>query len=371
MSANSIRLLADQAIYKLDSFLPPQIKCNLFDSAQGIPSTLGFDALLIRTVSSISQKWIQENKHSLQFIGTASAGFDHVDTSTLKKNAIKFVSASGCNALAVAEYVLTSLLIWADEKKVDLQEKSLAIIGVGYVGKQVNRLAKKLGITTVLYDPPREKRSKLFKSASLEEVKACDFISFHVPYNSSTHHFYSEKKFRDVSFSVLINAARGGVVDESFVLRQLTQQKIGDVFIDCWENEPIFNSDLARKAFICTPHIAGYSEQAKLKATELVVKKMCVHFGINQTEKKPESAKIFHIDANQASLSSFLRQTHGLQTYHELLKSILNEPDSEKKRLFSSFRVNTPYRNEYKSLVLPHDFLLKFPTLNKLGFTSL
>lgn len=370
MSSTCIRLLADQAIYKLESFLPANFKISLYDSAKGIPSTSGFDALLIRTVSSISQNWLKENKHSLKFIGTASAGFDHVDKPALKNNAIKFASAGGCNALAVAEYVFTSLLIWADENHADLKQKSLAIIGVGHVGKQVNRLALKLGIKTVLYDPPREKRSKTFKSADLEEVKACDFITFHVPFDKSTHHFYSEKNFSDASFEVLINAARGGVVDEQFLLHQLNQHKIGDVIIDCWENEPQFNSELAQLAFICTPHIAGYSEQAKLKATELVVKKMSDFFGLNQVSPKTNSSKKIQIVPNSKDLSTFLRESHGLQTYHNLLKSILSVPESDKKRLFSSFRVNTPYRNEYKYLVLPREFCLKFPALTHLGFTS-
>src|SRR5699024_258862 len=169
------------------------------------------------------------------------------------------------------EYVATALLFWSEAKNMDLANCSLGIVGVGHVGRAVDKQARALGLNTVLYDPPRQQREPSFQSAEREEVLQCDILTLHTPLSRNgqypTFHWLDTDFLQNYSFKLILNSARGGVVDEEALLKAAQRGGVEDYILDVWEGEPYFDDEIAQKAFIKTPHIAGYSLQAKTKAS--------------------------------------------------------------------------------------------------------
>ena len=140
-----INVLADKYLYNLESHIPDNVNLRRYDPSAGIPAELdNVHALLVRTTNEINTKTLPNIPSSRKFIGTASAGSDHVDMDYLEKKGVTFTNAPGCNARSVAEYVTTALLLWSETKKKHLSEYSVGIVGVGNVGTQVQQLHKKM-----------------------------------------------------------------------------------------------------------------------------------------------------------------------------------------------------------------------------------
>ncbi|MGL5364902.1 MAG: NAD(P)-dependent oxidoreductase, partial [Plesiomonas shigelloides] len=114
------------------------------------------DALMVRSVTKVNADLLRDT--SVQFVGTATAGTDHVDLEWLAQAGIGFSSAPGCNAIGVVEYVISALLIKAEQDGFQLRDKTVGIVGVGNVGSRLNQRLRALGIRTLLCDPPRAER---------------------------------------------------------------------------------------------------------------------------------------------------------------------------------------------------------------------
>lgn len=367
-----LKVLADQNIYKIDEFLPTDTDLTYYDPSEGIPDPSGFDAMIIRTVTKLNPSTF-EVPDSLKFIGTASSGSDHVDIGHMKEYGIEFVDARGCNAQAVAEYVLTSLLLLREQKGVNIRELNYGIIGAGAVGSAVAELFEKFNFKFKLHDPPRAIREPDFNSASLDEILQCDVLTFHVPYESkgefATRYWLDQKKLEDNAFRIVINAARGGIIQEEAVLKAFKNGTIGHLIIDVWENEPDFNPELAEAAFIATPHIAGYSHQAKLNATKTVMTKFCKYFGLNI----PECSHLYDIKHIQLAhlkydLKDLILRLHPIKEYDAALHDLAGRVD--KTKLFAKLREDRPFRYEYHSLTVDPETIKNMEELKILGLNS-
>jgi len=375
-----LSILADKNIYRLQKFLPDNFRLQTFDPEQGMPDLSGIDALLVRTVSKITPKTVRELPSTLKFIGTASTGTDHVDKRWLQEEGVAFASAGGCNARAVAEYVVTGLLEWSQIECEEITEQSVGIIGVGNVGQQVDQLLTRCNIQTVCYDPPRQARELGFTSSGLAEALDCDILTLHVPLNKegkyATHHWLNEEKLKNHRFKLVINAARGGVADEKALLWAKTQKKITHLITDVWENEPCFSSKLMKKSLIATPHIAGYSKEAKTRATSMIVSKLCEYFEYSYTgipeDNWVEQKQISSQDETRelSEIRSLLRKLHPLFTYHFALEKLKLLSPEEKARKFGALRTEMPYRNEFKHISLPENIFKKYDIWEKLGLRS-
>lgn len=269
-----IHAAADQNLYKIKELIPPNVHLHLYDPSNGIPNLQGLDALLVRTVTHLNAETLPHIPSTLRFIGTASSGTDHLDNEYLGSKGITLSSANGCNARSVAEYVMTALLLWKEKYNPDKSFGKVGVVGAGKAGSAVIDLLSDFDIECVAYDPPREVRDPGFSSASLDEVLGCNILTFHVPLNRkgehSTFHWLDRSKFESQNYKLIINASRGGVVNEKALLEAKKQGKVKNFILDVWEDEPDFNTHVADQAFIATPHIAGYSEQAKINATKMV-----------------------------------------------------------------------------------------------------
>ncbi len=368
-----IKVLADQNLYKLPLFIPEEVELTFYDPQEKFPDLSGFDALLIRTVTRLNEHNFPTLPASLKFVGTGSSGSDHVDIDYMETNNISFFDAKGCNAKAVAEYVLTSLLLWSIKKERDLKNLTFGIIGAGKTGTAVSNLLKSFDLKHYSYDPLKEEIDPDFTSCSIDELLACDVITFHVPLTKSgkhpTFHWLDESKLHDNKFKLVINASRGGVIKEAALKEALDARIVSDCIIDVWENEPNFDSELAKRAFISTPHIAGYSEQAKLNASRMISEQFCHFFGLEvPTLDQVYERKNIELAHLSYSLSQLLSRLHPIEEYDAVLRDLISRED--KGTLFSKLRTDRPYRFEYSYLDLDSKYLEKYRELGLLGISD-
>ncbi|PAU93404.1 hypothetical protein CK503_11760 [Aliifodinibius salipaludis] len=373
-----INVLADKYLYNIEAYLPESINLQLFDPARGLPAEVDqAQAMLIRTVIPINKQTLPNIPSQLQFIGTGSSGTDHLDTDYLGKHNVRLANAAGCNARSVAEYIATALLLWSETRSKQLSDLTAGVVGVGHVGKKVVAILNKLGLETVAYDPPREERESDFTSSSLENVLDCDILTFHTPLNRNskfpTFHWLDDQKLSGNTFHLVINSARGGVVEEKALLAAMKKGTVRDAIIDTWENEPEIHLDSAGAAFLKTPHIAGYSVQAKENASKFVADKLINFFELDLPVNTHENEKVtFAKDLSQFdSLSSLLAALHPINKYENQLETIIRENPENRGELFNKLRAEFPLRQQFTHINLPAAYFKRFSVLNPLGFPAI
>lgn len=241
------------------------------------------DALIVRTRIRCDADLLAESKVGL--IATSTIGTDHIDLKWCEENGVKVYNAPGCNAPAVAQYVWSSILALGKKP----ENITLGVIGCGNVGSIVADWGVKLGCKVMICDPPKKEAGKPGIYYPLTEIsRECDVITIHTPltYEGAhpTFHLIGEKELGIISSSkkntLIINASRGEVVDTKVLIKALESGELSAV-IDTWENEPMIDRTLLNEAVVTTPHIAGYSEQGKQRATRMVLEAIDRHFGFN------------------------------------------------------------------------------------------
>jgi len=242
------------------------------------------DALIIRTRTICNRKLLEGS--NVQFIATATIGYDHIDTEYCKEAGISWINAPGSNANSVAEYIESALALLLKERKMPLGKMKMGIVGVGNVGKIVAEKASTFGMTILENDPPRAEKEGDEKFVTLQKIAdECDIISFHTPLNKEgdykTYHLADEAFFHSLKKNpLIINTARGEIIDTKALLAAMDKRLVSDAIIDVWENEPDINRELLERAYIATPHIAGYSADGKGNATRMALEGLCRYFNI-------------------------------------------------------------------------------------------
>jgi erythronate-4-phosphate dehydrogenase len=236
------------------------------------------DALIVRTRTRCDEHLLNGSK--VQFVATATIGFDHIDTDYMQRAGIAWTNCPGCNADSVAQYLECSLLLLECKKGFQLQGATIGIVGCGHVGSRVKAVAERLGMHVLVCDPPLGCAD--FVSLEVIEREA-DVITFHVPLSRegehATWHLADDAFFHRLSHvPYIINTSRGEVVDNDALLKALREGRVRDAVIDVWENEPQLNLELLDRVFIGTPHIAGYSADGKVNADNMVISALCQHF---------------------------------------------------------------------------------------------
>ena len=291
------------------------------------------DALIVRTRTRCDEALLKDSK--VQFVATATIGFDHIDTAYMKRAGIHWTNCPGCNAASVAQYLECSLLLLEREKGLALRESTIGIVGCGHVGSKVKAVAERLGMCVLVCDPLLADPS--FVSLDAIEREA-DIITFHVPLTRegeyATYHMADDAFFHQLSrVPYIINTSRGEVVDNEALLSALNEGRVHDAVIDVWEHEPQLNLELLKRVYIGTPHIAGYSADGKVNADNMVIDALCQHFGLKHPGAiKPPSLPV-----------DFLYTGDPLQLYNPLDDSqkLKQHPEN-----FESLRNNYPLRRE-------------------------
>jgi erythronate-4-phosphate dehydrogenase len=178
------------------------------------------------------------------------------------------------------QYVFSALYGVAARKGIKIDGGTLGIVGVGNVGKKVEKMAEYLGFNVLRCDPPRAEAEGPDGFCSLEHLLAnSQIVTMHVPLDDTTRKMADEAFFALMQpGSIFINASRGEVVDEDAL--KTAMPKLGATVIDTWNNEPNVDVELVDMVDIATPHIAGYSYQGKQMGTAMAVRAVARHFGI-------------------------------------------------------------------------------------------
>lgn len=160
------------------------------------------DALMVRSITKVNESLLSGKP--VKFVGTATAGFDHVDISWLEQQQIGFSSAPGCNAIAVVEYVFSALMMLAEQDGFQLTDKVVGIVGVGNVGGRLATRLRALGVNVLLCDPPRADNGDNEEFHSLETLlEKADILTFHTPLNKSgpykSYHLINESNLRKIT----------------------------------------------------------------------------------------------------------------------------------------------------------------------------
>jgi erythronate-4-phosphate dehydrogenase len=239
------------------------------------------DALIVRTRTRCDKQLLEGSK--VQFVATATIGFDHIDTNYMAEAGITWTNCPGCNAGSVAQYLECSLLLLQQQKGLVLHDATIGIVGCGHVGSKVKAVAERLGMRVLVCDPLLGDPS--FVSLNTIEHEA-DVITFHVPLTRegqyATYHMADDDFFhRILRVPYIINTSRGEVVDNVALLQALEEGRVRDAILDVWEGEPNVNLNLLNRVFIGTPHIAGYSADGKVNANNMVIDALCQHFGLS------------------------------------------------------------------------------------------
>ena len=244
------------------------------------------DALFIRTRNRCDAALLDGSQ--CRFIGTATIGTDHIDLPYCASRGITAVNAPGCNAPAVAQYVMASILAIANRP---IEQYTIGIIGVGHVGSIVERWARRMGMEALVNDPPRQAAEGGDNWSTLDEIaERADIITVHTPLDATTRHLLDDAYISTFRRSpIVINAARGPIADTDALIRGIDSGKIHHLVIDCWENEPDISRELLRRATIATPHIAGYSLEGKIRAARMVLDEFSRTFSLPHIEM-PQSA---------------------------------------------------------------------------------
>lgn len=365
-----ITLLCENQIPWLKHLLPfPEVQVLSFWDDASLREQLPLaDALLIRTVTRIDRLSFPAFPERLKAVATATAGFDHVDADWLGHNGIRFFHTPGCNARSVAEYVATAVVSRFGTASGALAGLKAGIIGYGETGSQSAAILQQLGMACICYDPPKSAREPAFASAAFEELRDADFITLHVPLTPDgphpTRYLAGPGLFlnRTKPLRLLINAARGGVLDEAAALSALKSGQLESLVLDVWENEPALSPQSLEAAALATPHIAGYSQQAKYNASRIICEALSGFLGF-QFNSSPPAFDIPEPVRAEAGLADALRRLHPA---FRLDQSLRANPSS-----FSTLRNEAADRCGFAYITLIGLPEHEHQTAKALGFTLL
>ena len=287
------------------------------------------DALVTRTRTRCDASLLAGSSVSL--IASATIGTDHIDLDYCRQHGIAVANAPGCNAPAVAQWVMASVAQWVREIHPH-QSLTIGVVGVGHVGSIVARWASQLGMRVLLCDPPRQRAEGGDCWSNLQDVaRECDIITVHTPLtlsgNDATYHMIGEEFIETLPAGrpiLLMNAARGAVTDTSALLAAKANISLA---IDCWEHEPNIDRSLLERAMVATPHIAGYSIEGKQRGTAMALAAVNRHFGISaelpQVDAPSQGADISSLKQVLASYDS-LADTQALKSCPAAFESLRN-----------------------------------------------
>lgn len=334
------------------------------------------DALMVRSVTRVNADLLAGKP--VKFVGTATAGTDHVDQHWLRQAGLGFSAAPGCNAIAVVEYVFSALLMLAERDGFALQDRTVGIVGVGNVGGRLQARLEALGIRTLLCDPPRADNGDAGEFLPLQTlVEQADILTFHTPlfkdgpYKSL--HLADDALLRQLKpGTILINACRGPVVDNAALLNCLNDGQDLHAILDVWEPEPALNTDLLAKVEIGTPHIAGYTLEGKARGTTQVFEAFSQFIGqpqqieLNSLLPIPDVVSVqVHGPITQPVLKRLAHLVYDVRRDDAPLRRVAAMAGE-----FDKLRKNYVERREWSSLRVECDDATSAALLNKLGFTA-
>ena len=277
---------------------------SLADNQEKIPDMMeDIKALIVRNRTQVNKNLLT-NAPNLSCVGRLGVGLDNIDLETCKKRNLEVYPATGANTNAVVEYVFTSALVllrgafnkteemvsgaWPREQSSgnEITGKVLGLVGFGEIAQKTANLAKSFNMEIIAFDPFLDKKSSAWdnvKNVSLEILlRDADVISVHTPLNESTHHLINSTNLNFMKKNaIIINAARGGVIDDKALSEKLRKNEIKGAALDVFETEPMdinsgsYFDDL--RNVILTPHIAGVTKESNVNVSAMIADKIDKH----------------------------------------------------------------------------------------------
>lgn len=269
--------------------------CNGADRAELLPAIADVDAILVRSATKVDAEALAAAKR-LKVVARAGVGLDNVDVKAATQSGVMVVNAPTSNIVSAAELAIALLLAaarhvapanaalkggeWKRSKYtgVELYEKTVGIVGLGRIGVLVAQRLSSFGMRVIAYDPyvqPGRAAQMGVRLVSLDELMAeADFISVHLPKTPETVGLIGDDAFSKAKSSlIVINAARGGIVDEDALYRALKDGKIAGAGLDVFASEPCTDSPLFElENVVATPHLGASTDEAQEKAGVAVAK---------------------------------------------------------------------------------------------------
>lgn len=313
----------------------------------------GCNALLVRSVTRVNADLLQNTP--IQFVGSATIGTDHLDIAELERRHITWANAAGCNAQAVAEYVVTALLTLRPELLDAGQDFCLGIVGLGNVGTRLAVLAQRLGWQVIGTDPFVE-QSQIPQADLATLLQQAHAISIHVPLTKTgehaTHHLFNQAVLAQLPpETILINSARGSVIEEQALVADI-QRTQRQVVLDVFEHEPVISGQLLDLVSLVTPHIAGYSLEGKARGTQMIYQSFCEKFAV-AADKGFESQldacpQIFQGQGFKPVLINHLNSLYDIRQDDVRLRACLKDGWVD-QQAFDHLRKTYPLRREWSA----------------------
>ena len=255
-----------------------------------------YDALVVRSGTKVTKDIIE--KSNLKIIGRAGVGLDNIDLKAAKKKGIKVVNSPEASTYAVTELVFGSALCllrnvvkgdnslrkgkWERSQFVghELYGKILGIVGLGKIGREVAKRGAAFGMKLLAYDPylSEEQINEVnAKKTELEELlQNADVVTLHLPLTANTENILSAEKLALMkSSAILINIARGKLIDDKALYQALKEEQIKGAALDVFREEPPLNSPLLKlENVVLTPHLGASTFEAQEKAGTVVMEKI-------------------------------------------------------------------------------------------------
>jgi erythronate-4-phosphate dehydrogenase len=318
------------------------------------------DALIVRSITQVNDALLANSP--VGFIGTCTIGTDHIDQAALARRDIAFASAPGCNAEAVVDYVLSSLLTLAERNGWALSERTVGIVGVGNVGSRLLARLTAMGVATLACDPPRADSEGVQGFCSLDTlIERCDVFCLHTPLtregSHATYQLLNAQRINELApGSVLLNAGRGDCVDGLALRSRLAGKGDISVALDVWEDEPDIDAGLRDLVSLATPHIAGHSLDGKLRGTWMIQQALARHCGQSNDLSfadicPPPALAALHLQhalPAQEALRLCARAVYDVRRDHDALQR--QALHYGLRQGFDDCRANYPLRREFATL---------------------
>jgi erythronate-4-phosphate dehydrogenase len=366
---NSPRIIADQNMSQVEAYFGHLGEVKLMAGREIDSQAIqGAEILLVRSVTQVNQSLLEGS--SVRFVGSATAGTDHIDLEYLNRNNIQFAFAPGCNAEAVVQYALSVF----SRLKPQWLESKVGIVGCGNVGGRLYQKLVALGVDCRVYDPFLSP-SQIPDLVSFEQILDCDIISLHTPLTTEgqfpTHHMFDNQVLQKIKpKTLLINAGRGAVIDNNALINRIKQSDGLQVALDVWESEPQINTELLDLVSLATPHIAGYSDEGKVRGTSMLYEALCALYLNDASIQQPSSSindTTVSLNGTGKALNQLLLECYNIDADDRRMRETLKQGDIGQG--FDQLRKTYPQRREYSHFTVPADTSLS-RQLKILGYTT-